>query len=92
MFIGETWFGDKPGEPLTYNAIVQLSVAGIGLIGLGLAWKWKLTGGIISLVAFVVLSIINPMVLEFPLMFIWPITAILFMVLWALSRKRNAKG
>jgi hypothetical protein len=37
MFIGETFFGENPGEPLTTNAILELSVAGIGLIGLGLA-------------------------------------------------------
>ena len=92
MFIGETFFGEKTGEPLTSNAILQLSIAGIGLIGLGLAWKWELIGGIIALVPFVVLAIINPIVLESPLMLIWPLTAILFIVLWALSRNSTVKN
>ena len=85
MFIGDTFFGEV-GGPLTNNAILQLSITGIGLIGLGLAWKWELIGGIISLVSFVVLAIINPVVLEIPLLFAWPLTAILFIVLWAISR------
>lgn len=86
MFIGETFFGEISEEPMSTNAILQLSVLGVGLIGLGIAWKWELTGGIVSLVAFVVLVIVNPTVLESPLMFVWPLTAILFIVLWAKGR------
>jgi hypothetical protein len=92
MFIGETWFGENPGEPMSTNAILQLSVAGIGLIGLGLAWKWELIGGIIASTAFVVLAIINPSVLEASLLFIWPFTAVLFIMLWAISRKTTVKN
>ncbi|NLO01930.1 MAG: hypothetical protein GX126_06385 [Bacteroidales bacterium] len=88
MFIGETFFGENPGKPLTANAILQLSVAGAGLIGLGLAWKWELPGGIISVIAFIMLAIINPMVLQYTLLLIWPLTAILFIVLWVISRKK----
>ena len=92
MFIGETFFAEKPGGPLSTNAIIQLSINGIGLIGLGLAWKWELTGGIIALVTYIVLVIINPIVLKAPLLFIWPIIAILFIVLWALSRNTTVKN
>ncbi len=59
---------------------------GTCLLGLGLAWKWELIGGIVAFIAFVVLVIINPTVLK-ALMFIFPITAILFIVLGALGRK-----
>ncbi len=86
MFIGETFFGENPGEPLTADAILQLSLAGVGLIGLGLAWKWELIGGIIALVPFVVVAIINPIILLPSPVYIWPFTAILFIVLWAISR------
>ena len=86
MFIGET------GDPLTNNAILQLSITGIGLIGLALAWKWELIGGSIALLSFVVLAIINPIVLEVPLMFAWPLTAILFIVLWAISRNSTVNN
>ena len=87
MFIGE-----NTGEPLTNNAILQLSITGLSLIGLGLAWKWELIGGIIALTAFIGLAIINPTVLESNLMLIWPITAILFIVLWAISRNTTVKN
>ena len=56
MFIGETYFGENPGKPLANIAILQLSIAGIGLIGLGLAWVWELIGGIIALVPFFCVS------------------------------------
>ena len=86
MFIGET-----SGEPSTTNSILQLSVTGLGLIGLGLAWKWELIGGIISMVAFILLAIINPIVLQSSLVLIWPLTAILFIVLWTISRNTTEK-
>ncbi len=89
-FIGS--LGDYSDDPMSTNAILQLSITGIGLIGLGLAWKWELTGGIISLVAYIVLAIINPRVLDFSLVFIWPAIAILFIVLWAISRNTTVKS
>lgn len=90
MFIGETFFGENPDATLTGNAILQLSVTGIGLIGLGLAWKWELTGGIISVVAFLALGIINPLIFDAGILLIWPATAVLFIVLWAVSRKKTS--
>ena len=91
MFIGETFFGENPGEPLTTNAILQLSVSGVGLIGLGLAWKWELIGGIIALVPFVVVAIINPLILLPSPVYIWPFTAVLFIVLWAIGRATKSE-
>ena len=84
------FFGQNSGD-LSTNAILQLSITGIGLIGFGLAWKWELTGGIIALVAYLVLAIINSIVLSFSLVLIWPAIAILFIVLWAISRNTAAK-
>jgi hypothetical protein len=91
MFIGETFLDEKTAGPLTNNAILQLSIAGIGLTGLGIAWKWELTGGIIALVAYFVLAIINYSVLGFPLVYLWPITAILFIALWVISTSTTDK-
>ena len=78
MFIGES-LDSESSEPMSANSILQLSVMGIGLIGLGLAWKWELTGGIIALAAYVGLAIINPDTLHFSLLLLYPATAILFM-------------
>ena len=88
MFIGEAFFGENPGKPISTNDILQLSAMGISIIGLGLAWKWELIGGIIALVAFVALVFINPNVINPSLLYIVPITAILFIVFWAISRKK----
>lgn len=88
MFIGETFFGENPRKPLSTNDILQLSAMGLGLIGLGLAWKWELIGGIITLAAFVVLVFINPNVIHPSLLFVVPITAILFIVLWSIKRNK----
>ncbi len=86
MFLGEN-LGSGSLKPMPVNEIVQLSVMGTCLLGLGLAWKWELIGGIIALIAFIILVIINPTVLKVSLMFIFPITALSFVVLGALSRK-----
>ena len=88
MFIGETFFQDeafKP-EPMSANSILQVSLFVVSMIGLALAWKWELWGGILTLVALAVLAIVNPNILSFPLLLIYPLTAILFIVLWAIDR------
>jgi hypothetical protein len=89
MFIGETFFPPESSdpEPLSANSMVQLSLFGIVLLGLGFAWKRELTGGVIALSAFIVLVIVNPNALQFSLLLLYPATAILFMLLWVI---RNA--
>lgn len=91
MFFGETFAGESREDPMKANEILQLAVAGLGLIGLGLAWKWELTGGILSSLVFIALGIINPVVFTFPLLYVWPIVAILFIVLALISKKEPSK-
>jgi hypothetical protein len=57
---------------------VQLSIFGIGILGLALAWKWELVGGAVSLLAFITLFIVNPDALLWT-MFIFPVNALLFL-------------
>jgi len=89
MFIGETL---DSANPLSANAILQVSLIGLSLIGLGLAWKWELWGGIIALAAYAGLAILNPDTLHFSLLLLYPATAILFIVLWAISRNAIVKN
>ncbi|WP_424501837.1 DUF7670 domain-containing protein [Robiginitalea sp.] len=91
MFIGETFFPPESlnSEPLSANSIVQLVLFGIVLLGLGLAWKWELTGAIVAIVAFLGLANVNPGIGQFPLLFLYPGTAVLFILLWAISRKAS---
>jgi hypothetical protein len=71
--------------PLSTADIVQLVLAATELISLGLAWRWEVVGGSITLVAFLIHGIINPRTVFFPLLMI-PITAILFLFCWGLAR------
>ena len=53
MFMGYRVFPESSEiKPLTTKAIIGFYIVGIGFIGLLLAWKWELTGAIISLIAF----------------------------------------
>ena len=74
----------EPGEgnPLTTKEVIGFCIVVIGFIGLLLAWKWEIAGAIISLIAYASLAVINPMILVPSPMYLWPGTAILFIVLW----------
>lgn len=91
MFIGESMESSKKvnSEPLTTNAMFQLILFSIGLSGLIIAWKWEKLGGIISLLAFISIFIVNPAALLWP-MFIFPAIAILFIVVGYDSKNSKA--
>lgn len=90
LFVGIGFYAAPDSGPLGVNSIIGLSMLGLYLIGLGLAWKWELTGGIIALLGFVGVSIIEPGGLRELLTYIYPVTAILFIVLWAKNRKTTS--
>lgn len=79
----------EPGEgnPLTTKEIMGFCFVVIGFIGLLLAWKWEIPGAIISLIAYAALAVINPMILVPSPMYLWPVTAVLFIVLWKKGKK-----
>jgi len=91
MFIGETMQSAKRASsaPMTSDTIIQLTLFGIGLLGLVLAWKWELIGGILSLLAFIALFIVNPSALV--MIFIFPANAILFIFVGYRSKALNQK-
>ena len=66
--------------------IVMILVGVLMLGGLGLAWKWELIGALISLVGFFGVGILNPNGLLMPMMYLFPLTAILFLICWWLSK------
>jgi len=92
MFIGESMESAKRGTsgPMTFYTIIQLILFAIGLIGLVLAWKWESIGGIVSLLAFITIFIVNPAALLWP-MFIFPANAILFIVVGYHDRLSDKK-
>jgi hypothetical protein len=87
----------QPGTyPPAENLIPALIL--VSVIGLGLAWKWKLTGALINL-GFFVLSlliywIINRQFLPLPVILVLSpiyIPGILFLVCWQLTRISDGK-
>ena len=80
--------GMPPGkpEPLSAEAILGLSIAGLGLLGLLIAWRWELLGGIFALVAFFVLAIMEPMLFQAPVAYFYPGCAVVFILLWVKNR------
>ena len=84
MFIGETIGDYQSGksQAVSNHDLLQLILMGIGLIGLGLGWIWELAGGIIALIAFVWIGIVNPRTIPFP-MLIFMIPAVLFLIAWS---------
>jgi hypothetical protein len=93
MFIGYRFFpGSREPATLSTSDIIGFSIVGIGFIALIVAWKWELIGGIISLIAFLGSAIIFPLILIPSPMYIWPATAVLFIVLWKKSRTSSVKN
>ena len=77
-------------QPITADAIFQLTVFGIGLAGFALAWKWELIGGVMALISFIGMGILNTDVFTTPVMYVMPAAALLFIYLGWESRKAKA--
>ena len=88
FYLAYTLFPESgEGNPLTTKEIIGFCFVVIGFIGFLVAWKWELTGAIISLIAYAALAVIYPMILAPSPMYLWPATAVLFIVLWKRSNK-----
>lgn len=67
-------------------------IAGVFILGgLGLAWKWELIGALVSLIGFIGVGILSPDVMTKPMMYLFPLTAILFLICWWLSKVQKKK-
>lgn len=88
FFVGEAISPHKsPNEvPIDANSVLQLTLTFIGIIGLLLAWKWELPGGVIAIVAFLALGMANPRTFPFPLA-VFLVPAILFIITGWLDKR-----
>lgn len=59
---------NHPNEPMTVDSMVQLSFTVVGILGLLLAWRWEIAGGVLALFAFVALGVVNPRTIPWPLL------------------------
>jgi hypothetical protein len=87
FFIIAHLFGSEEAgnQPLSPNDYIQLVLMGTWLLGLLLAWKWELAGGIIILSAYVVFGFINVAAFTMPFPFL-AIIGMLFLLSWWINR------
>ena len=74
-------------RPLHANDYLIMTTLGISLTGLGLVWKWELTGALLALGAISLCALANWRVLVFPGTLI-PLTACLFLLSWWINKTR----
>jgi len=71
---------------------IDIILAGVlMLVGLGIAWKWELIGGVISLIGFIGVGILKPDAMKMPMLYLFPLAAILFLICWRLGKLHNSK-
>ncbi|MCD4684097.1 MAG: hypothetical protein K8R86_12505 [Bacteroidales bacterium] len=71
---------------------IAMILSGVFILGgLGLAWKWELIGALITLAGFIGVGILNPDAMAKPMMYLFPLTAILFLICWWLSKLQRTK-
>ena len=81
----------SPNPKAEQTPIATIIAGTLMLGGLGLAWKWELIGALISLMGFIGVGILNPNVITKPMMYLFPLTAILFLICWRLSKPYRTK-
>jgi hypothetical protein len=61
-------FGDggRPSRPLVWTDFAILSTLVVSLVGLAVAWRWELVGGMVTLAALFACAVFNWRVLVFP--------------------------
>lgn len=80
-------FGEegRPSRPPVWQDYVGLTALVVSLVGLAIAWKWELAGGVMTLVAVLTGAFVDWQVLTFPYTLI-PIAGLLFLLCWWMSR------
>ena len=79
-------------NPTAEPTPIVMILAGVFMLGgLGLSWKWELIGALISLVGFIGIGILNPDMMKMPMMYLFPLTAILFLICWWLSKSQSTR-
>jgi hypothetical protein len=92
FFIVAHLIGDegRSSRPLMTSEYIILTTMVISLVGLGVAWKWELIGGAMTLGAVLIGAVANLRTLASPLAVI-PLTASLFLLCWWMSGARTER-
>jgi hypothetical protein len=75
--------------PHAWRDYVVLTAVVVAPVGFALAWKWEVLGGLMALVAYAIMGVLNPLALGGPFI-LWPITAVMFLTsAWLSAARRN---
>lgn len=86
MFVGSLFNPKQSNTPSTHE-LISFIFFPIGLcVGLLIAWKWELIGGIIAIVSMIIFSLIIQSTLGW---IIFAIPGVLFIICWYLSRNNK---
>ncbi|MBZ5590279.1 MAG: hypothetical protein LAO05_17130 [Acidobacteriia bacterium] len=77
---------------LTTREAIGLLAGGIGLAGLIAAWWWEGIGGALALAGFLLRSIVTRKVFSPWVLWVFPVTGALFLLLWWIRRKGADTG
>jgi hypothetical protein len=85
-------FGDdaRHFRGLAWQDSVVLTALGVSLAGLAVAWKWELTGGVMTLMGVLVGALVNRGMISGPYVLI-PIAAMMYLLSWCMSRAPGRK-
>ncbi len=91
FFLAEEVFDKSPGTgvPIPVTMII-LAILMLG--GLGLAFKWEVPGGIMSLVGFTGILISNTASASMPMFYFYALPAVLFIVCGLMKKGTRDKG
>lgn len=93
IFFGET-VGAMHSDSFAGFHLSQVSYLVFMLIGTGglaAAWRWEFTGGLVALVAYLVLGLFHPIIFSFP-MVAFPFTGLLFLLTWLADKRLVPSG
>ena len=85
-------FGEEgpPSRPRVWQDYAGLTAMVVALVGLALAWKWEVLGGLMTLVGFVILAVVSDLGIPASPFILWPITAMMFLTsAWLGAARRN---
>ncbi len=71
---------------IDFKDFSYLALMVISILGLVFAWKWELPGAIVALAAFIINAAINPRIMGLYIHFFIPALAIIYILVWWMSR------
>ena len=77
---------------LEQNQLAILIMGALIFIGLAMAWKWEFIGAVISLIGFIGVGILYPYLLTMPIVYFFPLAAILFIISWGMTKLDHKKA